>query len=186
MIERIRSHWWLFLIRGILALLFGLAVLLYPGAGLVAIAWIFAIYAFVDGIVALATAIRMNHADGSWGGLLLEGILGIIAGIFAAVYPFAAAFALAWLLGAWAIITGILAIASAFSARVHIPNEWLWVLSGVVSLIFGIAIFWSPAFGLFALIWMVAFYAILAGVLLIGLSFRLRPTAPPPTPAATA
>jgi uncharacterized membrane protein HdeD (DUF308 family) len=184
MIERIRSHWWLFLVRGILALLFGIAVLVYPGAGLLAIAWIFAIYAFVDGIVALVTAVRMNHADGNWGWLLFEGVLGIIAGIIAAVYPFAAAFALAWLLGAWAIITGVLAIASAFSARVHIPNEWLWVLSGVVSLIFGIAIFASPAFGLFALIWMVAFYAILAGVLLIGFAFRIRNVAPPPTPAA--
>jgi uncharacterized membrane protein HdeD (DUF308 family) len=184
MLERLASHWWLFLIRGILAILFGIAVLVYPGAGLIAIAWIFAIYAFVDGIVALVTAVRMNHTDGRWGWLLFEGVVGIIAGAFAAWYPFAAAFALAWLLGAWAIVTGILAIASAFSARVHVPNEWLWVLSGVISIIFGGLIFAAPLFGLFALIWMVSFYAILAGILLIGLAFRLRRVAPPPATAA--
>jgi uncharacterized membrane protein HdeD (DUF308 family) len=81
---------------------------------------------------------------------------------------------LAILLGAWAIVTGVLAIASALTARLHVPGEWLWLLSGIVSVIFGIAIFWSPAFGLFALVWMVSFYAIVAGVLLIGLALRLR------------
>jgi uncharacterized membrane protein HdeD (DUF308 family) len=174
MLQLLVSHWWLFLIRGILALAFGVACLVFPIAALWVIALLFGVYAFVDGIVAVVASIRMNHAGGRWGWLLLEGILGILAGLVVFAYPGLAALTLALLLGAWAIVTGVLAIASAFSARRHVPNEWLWVLSGVVSLIFGIAIFWSPAFGLFALVWMVAFYAILAGIFLIGFSFRLR------------
>jgi uncharacterized membrane protein HdeD (DUF308 family) len=174
MLDRLVSHWWLFLIRGLLALAFGIAVLAYPLAGLFTIAILFAAYAFADGIVALIAAVRMQHSGGTWGWLLFEGLIGILAGICAAIYPGLAVYTLAILFGAWAIITGVLAIASAFSARQHIPNEWLWVLSGIVSVIFGIAVFWSPSFGLFALVWMVGFYAILAGVLLIGFAFRLR------------
>ena len=174
MLDRLGSYWWLFLIRGLLALAFGIVVLLYPVAGLWTIAILFAVYAFFDGIVALVAAVRMQHSGGKWGWLIFEGLVGIIAGICAALYPMLAVFTLAVLLGAWAIVTGVLAIASAFSARQHVPNEWLWVLSGIVSVIFGIAIFWSPSFGLFALVWMVGFYAILAGVLLIGFAFRLR------------
>jgi uncharacterized membrane protein HdeD (DUF308 family) len=174
MLDRLSSHWWLFLIRGLLALAFGLALLAFPLAGLFVIAILFGAYAFVDGILALVAATRMRHSGGSWGWLLLEGVVGIVAGICAALWPGLAVLTLAVLLGAWAIVTGVLAIASAFTARLHVPGEWLWLLSGIVSVIFGIAIFWSPAFGLFALVWMVSFYAIVAGVLLIGLSLRLR------------
>jgi uncharacterized membrane protein HdeD (DUF308 family) len=174
MLDRIVSHWWLFLIRGLLALVLGIALLAFPAAGLWTIAILFGAYAFVDGVFALVTAVRMSHADRRWLWLVLEGIVGIAAGICAALWPGIAVITLALLLGAWAIVTGILAIASAFSAREHLPNEWLWVLSGIVSVIFGFAIFWSPAFGLFALLWMVSFYAILAGVIMIGLAFRLR------------
>lgn len=174
MLERLASHWWLFLIRGLLALVLGIALLAFPAAGLWTIAILFGAYAFVDGIFALVASVRMAHTDNRWIWLLLEGVVGIAAGIFAALYPGIAVVTLALLLGAWAIVTGILAIASALSARQHVPNEWLWVLSGVVSVIFGFAIFWSPTFGLFALLWMVSFYAILAGIIMIGLAFRLR------------
>ena len=174
MLERLASHWWVFLIRGLVALIFGIAVIAYPLAGLVVIAYLFGAYAFVDGIFAIVAGLRMAHEGGRWGWLLFEGILGILAGIVAFAYPGLTALTLAFLMGAWAIVTGILAVASAFSARAHVPNEWLWVLSGIVSIIFGVAIFWAPSFGLFALVWMVSFYAILAGLLLIGLSFRLR------------
>src|ERR1700730_10813917 len=174
MLDRLVSHWWLFLIRGLLALIFGIAVLAFPIAGLWTIAILFAAYAFVDGIFALVAATRMAHAGGRWGWLLLEGVVGIVAGICAAVWPGLAVLTLAILLGAWAIVTGVLAIASALTARLHVPGEWLWPISGIVSVIFGIAVLWSPTFGLFALVWMVSFYAIVAGVLLIGLAFRLR------------
>lgn len=174
MIERLSSHWWLFLIRGILAILLALAALAFPGAALLSIAILFGAYAFVDGIVAIWTATRISHTENRWGWLLFEGIVGILAGVFTFFYPFATVFALAFLLGAWAIITGILAIGSAFDARRHVPHEWLWVLSGIVSVIFGVAVFFVPAVGLFGLVYMLSFYALLAGIFYIGLAVRMR------------
>src|SRR5260370_20159973 len=158
MVDRLGSGWGLLLVRGLLAIGFGIALLVFPLAGLFVIAILFGAYALVDGVLALVAATRMRHEGGSWGWLVLEGVVGIIAGIFAAIWPGLAVFTLAILLGAWAIVTGVLAIASAFTARLHVPGEWLWLLSGLVSVLFGIAIFWSPAFGLFALVWMVSFY----------------------------
>ncbi len=174
MLERLVANWWLILIRGLLALAFGIACLAFPIAALWVIAVLFGVYALVDGIVALVAAMRMRHSDERWGWLIVEGILGIIAGVLALVYPWSAAFALALLLGAWAIVTGILALVTAFSARRHVANDWLWALTGIISIIFGIAVLWSPSYGLFALVWIVSFYAILAGIVLIGLAFRLR------------
>jgi uncharacterized membrane protein HdeD (DUF308 family) len=144
-IARLSSHWWLFLIRGILAILLALAALAFPGAALFSIAILFGAYAFVDGVVAIWTATRISHTDSRWGWLIFEGIVGILAGVFTFFYPFATVFALAILLGVWAIVTGVLAIASAFDARRHVPNEWLWVLTGVVSVVFGVAVFFVPA-----------------------------------------
>lgn len=174
MLRLLVSHWWLFLVRGILALAFAVACLVFPIAALWVIAVMFGIYAFVDGVVALIVAMRISHADSRWVWLLVEGVLGIVAGLFVFFYPWAAAFTLALLLGAWAVVTGFLAIGSAFEARRHLPNEWLWVVSGVVSLLFGIAIFWAPGFGLFALVYTVAFYAFVAGLAMIAFAFRLR------------
>jgi uncharacterized membrane protein HdeD (DUF308 family) len=172
--ERLTSHWWLFLIRGILAILLALAALAFPGAALLSIAILFGAYAFVDGIVAIWTAIRMSHAQRRWLWLLIEGILGIAAGVVTFFYPLATVLALVILLGAWAIVTGVLAIASAFHARQHVPHEWLWVLSGVVSVFFGIAVFYMPSVGLYALVYLLSLYALLAGIFFLGLAFRLR------------
>src|SRR5216683_628764 len=119
MVDRLGSRWWLFLIRGLLALAFGIALLVFPIAGLFVIAILFGAYALVDGLLALVAATRMRHEAGSWGWLLLEGVVGILAGISAAIWPGLAVLTLAILLGAWAIVTGILAIASAFTARLH-------------------------------------------------------------------
>jgi uncharacterized membrane protein HdeD (DUF308 family) len=172
--QRLSNHWWLFLIRGILAIVLGFAVLAFPGAALLATAILFGAYAFVDGVVAIWTAIRISHADKRWGWLLLEGIVGILASVFVFFYPFATVFALAFLLGGWAIITGLFAIASAFDARLHVEHEWLWVLSGIVSLIFGAAVFLVPAAGLFGLVYLLSFYALATGIVFIGLAVRMR------------
>jgi uncharacterized membrane protein HdeD (DUF308 family) len=163
-----------FLIRGILAIALAIAALAFPGAALLSIAILFGAYAFVDGVVSIWGATRMAHGDRRWIWLLVEGLLGIAAGVVTFFYPLATVFALVLLLGAWAIVTGVLAIASAFNAREHIPHEWLWVLSGVVSVFFGIAVFFMPAVGLFALVYLLSFYALLAGIFFLGLAFRLR------------
>jgi Short repeat of unknown function (DUF308) len=99
-IARLSSHWWLFLIRGILAIVLAFAALAFPGAALLAVAVLFGAYAFVDGVVAIGTATRISHSDGRWGWLLFEGIIGILAGVFVFFYPFATVFALAFWVGA--------------------------------------------------------------------------------------
>jgi uncharacterized membrane protein HdeD (DUF308 family) len=174
MIARLSSHWWLFLIRGILALALGIVMPLAPGAAILTLAIVFGAYAFVDGIVAVAAAVRMNHAEHRWIWLLLEGVLGIIVGVITFVYPGITALWLVYLFGAWAIVTGILAIASAIRLRRAIANEWLLVLIGIVSVVAGIAIFAVPLYGVLALVWTVSIYAIVTGLFLIGLALRLK------------
>ncbi|HZO95633.1 MAG TPA: HdeD family acid-resistance protein [Candidatus Baltobacteraceae bacterium] len=174
MIARLASHWWLFLIRGILALALGVAVPIFPGAAIVTIAILFGAYAFVDGIVAIAAAVRMNHAEGRWPWLLVEGVLGILVGLITFFWPLATIVALAYLAGAWFILTGALAIASAVRMRGHLANEIFLILVGFVSVFAGVVIFFTPIWGLYAVIWTVSVYAILTGIFFIGLAFRLR------------
>ncbi|MGB8264821.1 MAG: HdeD family acid-resistance protein [Candidatus Velthaea sp.] len=172
--EQLASHWWLFLVRGILALALGLTVPFFPVAALITVALLFGAYAFVDGVVALIAAFRMSQAGGRWGWLIVEGIVGILVGAYVFFDPAAAILALSWLLGAWALVTGVMALGSAFSARRHVPNEWLWALGGILSIVFGIFVFFAPALGAWAIIYLISFYAILAGIIFIGLAFRLR------------
>jgi uncharacterized membrane protein HdeD (DUF308 family) len=174
MIERLGSHWWLFLVRGILALVFGLVVPFAPGAALLTLAFFFGAYAFVDGVVAIATAVRMNHAEGRWIWMFVQGLLGLAVGIFTVFAPALVALWLIFLFGAWAIVTGVLAIGSAFRLRQAIAGEVLMILLGIISIAAGVFTFISPLFGALALVWTISVYAILVGIFLIGLAFRLR------------
>ena len=174
MIARLSTHWWLFLIRGILALALGILMPLSPGAAIFTLAILFGAYAFVDGIVAIVAAIRMNHAGARWTWLLLEGVLGVIVGVITFFYPGITALWLVYLFGAWAIISGIFAIATAVRLRAVISNEWLTILLGALSIVAGIVIFFVPVAGVIAIVWTISVYAILAGIFLIGLAFRLR------------
>src|SRR6202011_3716796 len=126
------------------------------------------------GIVSIAAALRMNHAEANWWWLLLEGVLGIVVGVLTFLYPGITALWLVYLFGAWAIITGILAIATAIRVRAAIANEILMIVLGVLSVVAGIVIFLVPVYGVFAIVWTISIYAILAGIVLIGLAFRLR------------
>ncbi len=185
MLHRIGTHWWLFLIRGILALALGVALPFFPIAALITIVILFGFYAIVDGIVALVSAFRMTHTDGRWVWLTVEGIVGLAAGAYALFNPGVAILALSWLLGAWALITGVLALGSAFTVRRHVANEVFWVIGAIVSIVFGIGVFFAPAIGAWALIYFLSFYAIVAGVIFVSLALRLRRLSDAP-PAGTA
>lgn len=174
MIARLASHWWLFLIRGILALALGIAFPFFPGAAIFTLAVLFGAYAFVDGIVAITAALRMNHAEANWWWLVLEGVLGIVVGVLTFFYPGITALWLVYVFGAWAVLTGVLAVVTAFRVRTAIANEILMILLGVVSVVAGVVIFLYPIYGVLALVWTVSIYAILAGIFLIGFAFRLR------------
>jgi uncharacterized membrane protein HdeD (DUF308 family) len=169
----IRNAWTLIL-RGVLAVLFGLAAFFWPDITLTALVLLFAAYALVDGMFALAAAIKGADRDTRWWALLLEGITGIAIALITVFWPGITATALVYLIAAWAVITGVLEIVAAVRLRRMIQGEWLLALAGAVSVLFGIAVAVFPSAGAIAIIWMIGAYALFFGVLLIALGMRLR------------
>jgi uncharacterized membrane protein HdeD (DUF308 family) len=163
----------MFVLRGVLAIIFGIVAWIWPGLTVQALIWVFGAYSIVDGVFALI-AIFSDQGRSRWFALLLEGILGIVAGVIAFALPVLTALTLVWVIGAWAVITGILKIITAVRIREVIDNEWWMGLSGVASIIFGILLFIWPAAGALALTWLIGIWSIIFGVFLIALGFRLR------------
>jgi len=168
------DKWWALVIRGIAAVLFGLMAFVVPGITLGALVLLFAAYALVDGIFAIAAAINRTDRSGHWGSMLLRGIVGILAGITAIGWPGITALALLYVIAAWAIVTGILEISAAIRLRKRIKHEWLEIVSGVVSVLFGLAVMAFPGAGILAVLWLVGSYAMAFGVLMIAFGFELR------------
>lgn len=167
-------NWWAVALRGLFAVLFGIAAFIWPGLTLLSLVWLFGIYAALDGIFSIVSAITNRQENDRWWLLLIEGIIGIAAGVVAFVWPGITAIALVYLIAAWAILTGIFEIVAAIRLRKEIEGEWLLALSGILSLIFGVALMIWPGAGALALVWVIAAYAIVFGVVLIILGFRMR------------
>lgn len=161
--------------RGAAAVIFGILALVWPSITLLALVFLFGIYALVDGIAILAGVSRKaEEVAGRKGLLILQGIVSILAGIVAVVWPGITALALLLVIAAWAFITGALEIAAAIKLRKEISSEWLLGLAGVLSIAFGVLLLISPGAGAVAVVWMIGFYAILSGVLLLALAFRIK------------
>ncbi len=172
--QTLRSYRNLMLVRGIFALLFGVAVLLMrPAITSLVLVYLFGAFAFVSGIIAAGTALRYTKEEG-WALLLVEGILGIVVGIVAFVWPGITAFALLFLIAAWAIVIGVMEIVAAFVLPIGAGREWLLGLAGLASVIFGVLIAVWPRAGLLTVIWLIGIYAIVYGILCIVRYFQLR------------
>ncbi len=169
-----RSHWWLFLVRGILALLFGIIALVAPGIALLAFIYVFAAYAILDGITAIVVSFRERSFLRTWWVLLLEGIVGIIFGILAFAWPGATALVLLYLVAFWALVTGIMEIGSAFVVPGSAGQRWGLGLAGLVSIIFGVILIIFPGAGLLAVLWFVGIFAIVFGISLFIYAFQIR------------
>ncbi|HLK60488.1 MAG TPA: HdeD family acid-resistance protein [Chthonomonadaceae bacterium] len=178
MLHQFARNWWALALRGVLAILFGVLAFAMPLNTVTVLVWLFGAYVLVDGIFACITAVRAAGHGERWGFLLFEGILGILAGIITFAWPAITVLTLLYLIAFWAIFTGALEIAAAIRLRKLIENEWMLALTGGVSLLLGILLILAPAAGLLVLAWMIAWmvgaYAILFGLLLLGLAFRLR------------
>ena len=168
------ANWWALVLRGIAAIIFGVLTFAWPGATIAVLVIFFSVYAFIDGILAIISAIRAAGHHRRWGAFAIEGIVGILIGLFAFFTPIRAAALFVSILAAWAIITGILEIVAAIRLRRHIPGEWSLILTGALSILFGILVFFAPLAGAVALVWIIAVYAILFGILWLSLGFRLR------------
>ena len=164
---------WLFLLRGLAGIIFGIITFIAPGISLAALVLLFGAYALVDGVFALWSAIRRRGQD-RWWVLLLQGILGIAAGVLTLTLPAISALALLYVIAAWALVTGALEIAAAIRLRKVIAREWLLVLSGIASIVLGVLLALNPAAGALAVALWIGAYALVTGALLVGLSFRLR------------
>lgn len=160
------------MIRGIAAVLFGLAALFWPGLTLFVLIYLFGAYALVDGVFAIAAGIR--GSGGRRWLLVAEGILGVLAGLIAFFYPNITAFVLLYVIAFWAIFTGVFEVVMAISLRREIENEWLMGLGGVLSVLFGVVLAVLPGVGLLSLVWLIGIYALVFGVSLIALGFRVR------------
>lgn len=168
------KSWWMFLLRGILSILFGITALVLPGLTLATLVIVFGIYAVVDGVTGAAYALYSRNSDQNWWMHLLEGVFGIIAGILIIILPGIAAITAMYVIGFWAIVTGVMEIMAAIRLRKEIDNE-LWLgLSGLLSVIFGVFAFLFPGEGALALVGLIGIYAIIFGGFFIALAFKLR------------
>jgi uncharacterized membrane protein HdeD (DUF308 family) len=173
-VETLARNWWLVLLRGIAGIVFGVLTFFAPGISLAALVLLFGAYAFADGILALISAIRGRGEKERWWLVLLEGLVGIAAGIVTLLWPGITALVLLYVIAAWALVTGGLEIAAAIRLRKVITGEWLLVLSGIASVALGVILALFPGPGALALILWIGAYALVSGVLFVVLAFRLR------------
>jgi uncharacterized membrane protein HdeD (DUF308 family) len=174
MLALLARNWWLLALRGVLAILFGVIAILWPGITLLALVLLFGAYALVDGVFAIVSAIRTTDRRQRWWSLLIEGIVSIVLGVVAFIWPNITALALLYVIAIWAVLTGVFEIVTAIRLRQEITGEWLLGLSGVASILFGLILIVLPGTGALAIVWMIGVYAIVFGVLLVVLAFRLR------------
>ena len=174
MVAQLIRNWGWVAARGALAIVFGVLTLLYPGITLVGLVVLFGAYALVDGVVMIVSAIANHRREPRWGMLVFGGMLGIGAGVLTFFWPGITALALLAIIAAWAIIMGIVEIAVAVRLRKEISGEWLMILSGLLAIAFGALLIVSPGPGALAVVLWIGVYAVLSGVLLLGLAFRLR------------
>jgi uncharacterized membrane protein HdeD (DUF308 family) len=174
MLEHLRRNWGWIVLRGVAAVLFGVLAFLWPGITLAALVIVWGAYALADGVLSLIAAYRVRDRGKPFWALVIVGLLGIAAGIVTFIWPGITALVLLLFIAAWAVVMGIFQIIAAIRLRKEIQNEWLLALSGILSVLFGIIMFVQPGAGALAVIWVIAAYAIVFGILLIWLGLRLR------------
>src|SRR2546428_2438365 len=177
-IETLKRHWWVPVIRGIAAIVFGVVALRYPGLTVATLVLFFGAWVLIDGVFRIVGAIAGRASDPEWGFHLIIGIIGIMIGFLTFRAPLITALALIIYIAAWALMIGATEIAFAIKLRREIKGEWFLILMGLVSIVFAVMLLWNPAVGAAALIWIMAWYAVILGVLGIIFGFRLRRFAP--------
>jgi uncharacterized membrane protein HdeD (DUF308 family) len=156
------QNWWAIALRGVFAIIFGIIALLMPGATMLALVLLFAAYLLVDGIFAIIAAVRAARRQERWGWLIFEGLVDLVTGGIAAVWPLITIVAFALLMGAWAIVTGALLLGASY--RLNIPHgRWLMALAGAISVIWGVLLIIWPLIGALVLTWWMAAYALIFG-----------------------
>jgi uncharacterized membrane protein HdeD (DUF308 family) len=174
MIERFTRNWWLYAVRGVAAILFGILAFIWPKETILALVLVFGAFALVDGIFTLIAGIASYRYFERWWAVLLEGLAGILIGLLTFFWPNITELALLYLIAVWAIITGIFEIVAAIQLRRVISGEWALILSGLLSIVLGVLLFVFPSAGAVSVVWVIGIYAIVFGIMEIIFAFRLR------------
>ena len=174
MLAHLARNWWVFVLRGVVASLFGVLAFLRPSITLEALVLLFAFWALFDGVFALISSVGAAEAHEPWWPLVLIGLLGIAAGIVTLRWPGITALALLFVVAYWSIFRGILEIAAAVRLRNLIQGEPWLILGGIASIAFGVLLVISPGSGLLAVIWLVGIYAVIFGIAGLMLGLRLK------------
>ena len=174
MLHALAKSWWLVLLRGIAAIVFGVLAFVWPGLTLLTLVMLYGAYALVDGAFALIAAFTGGAKPVPTWWLIVVGLAGIAAGLATFLLPGITALVLLVFIGAWAIVHGIFEIIGAIKLRKEIDNEWWLILAGAMSVIFGIIVLVAPGAGALGLVWAIGAYSVVFGILLVGLSLRLK------------
>lgn len=174
MLASIARNWWILLLRGICAVVFGILAFAWPGITLTALVFAFGIYAFADGVSAVGLGSAAGPDGRPWWQMIAVGIVSTIIGVATFVWPRMTALALLALIAVWAIVRGVVEITAAIRLRALLRDEWLLVLGGACSILFGLLVIARPAVGALAVLWIIGTYAIVFGSVMTALAFRLR------------
>ncbi|MGF1467734.1 MAG: HdeD family acid-resistance protein [Sandaracinaceae bacterium] len=172
--EACSKVWWLFLVRGIMAIGFGVLAFAYPGLTALILVLLFGAYTLVDGVTSAIQSFQIRGMTDAWWLLLLGGVLGVVVAVLAFTNPTAVALFLVLYIAVWSIATGILQIIFALRYREEIEGEGWLVIGGILSMVVGFLFLASPQAGALTLVWLIAGYAVVLGAFLIGMAFRLR------------
>jgi len=181
MIRAISKYWWVFSLRGIIAIVFGLAALLWPALTLGVMVLLFGLFALLEGLLTVVSSFGKGDEKGGWT-LLLEGLVGLLVcvivllgtSIGSMLWPKVAAVMLVYYIAGWAMLAGLFKIITAFRIRNEVKGEWMLGLNGLVSILVGVILIFRPGAGVLAVAWLIGILAIIVGIfqLLFGLKFR--------------
>jgi uncharacterized membrane protein HdeD (DUF308 family) len=167
-------YWWVFILRGVLAIAFGVVAFISPPTTIAVLVFFFGVWALVDGAFHIAGAIQDRSQNRSFWLSVLEGAVSIIAGVLALVFPSAAALSILLLISAWSIVTGVLEVVMAIRLREQMTGELWLAIAGILSIVFGVLLFLYPSSGAITIVWIIGAFAIAFGISLIALGWRLR------------
>jgi len=174
MLQTLAQNWWAVVLRGVCAILFGLGAFLWPGMTLAVLVLLFGAYALVDGVLAVAWSFMKRQPGAFPWGELLVGLAGIAMGIMTFAWPKLTTLVLLYFVAYWAIVRGIFEIIAAIHLRKELKNEWLLALTGALSVLFGLVLIVAPGAGVLAVLWWIGAFALIVGVTMVSLGFRLK------------
>jgi uncharacterized membrane protein HdeD (DUF308 family) len=173
MLQLLGRNWWVLFLRGLCGIIFGLLAFTWPGLTLFSLVLLYGVFVGAEGILELIAAIRGGTVAPRWW-LAFAGVIALLASIAAFIAPGLTALVLLYIIAAWAVVHGLFEIVGAIQLRKEINNEWLLIFSGIISVIFGVVAFMWPKATALSLVWLIGAYALAAGILCIGFSFRLK------------